>query len=69
MTYSVRSWKSRDVLLSSRYVSAGVKEWWVVESGYYRTYIVGYYGTRSLVISVNNWEIYEPAVLKKPPWR
>ena len=72
MMHSVRTWKSRDILLSSRYVSARVKEWWIVDAKhYYRSYsfIVGYYGTRSLVIGANDWRFYETVASKKPVWR
>ena len=73
MSYSVRTWKARNIPLSSLSISARVKEWWImkVRRNQWRinSYIVGYYGKRSLIIDVADWKIYQTAVPKKPPWR
>lgn len=73
-TYSVSTWKSKQIPLSSLSISARVKEWWIIEARnnishyFHNIYIAGYYEKRSVIIDVRSWKISQTFEAKRPPW-
>jgi hypothetical protein len=74
-TYSVRTWKSKKIQLSSLSISARVTEWWILEtrnhtSHYFpNIYIAGYYEKCSVIIDVHSWKISQTFEARRPSWR